>query len=495
MLVKAFGQNEKRSELSPSFSLRRKMKIPEKEFPSVPLLSALLFSVLFFVACGDGNSGTGGGNDNNPGGSDPADETLTGNVVFFINSGEARTGQRRVNLSVGILNPGSEVDAYLVSSSSATPDVSDASSEASSDVVFDVWRNIHPTTDTFVETYLDATLDSSSDGTQTLHLWFKDRFGRLFESSSDSIALYTPAGKVRDAGQTACYNATADIACPTDPDQDFFGQEAQYDGLLSTYTAGVGLREGTVRDNLTGLVWRKDLDSTADGGITFVQLTALCDALNLGGYDDWRVPTAREAQNLLAYGSDSTYPAPFEGTAAAWTRTPLSTDGNRHWVMRATASTLSNNLNSAGTETANLCVRGTSWLPFDYGFTARGTGTADTTDDTVVESRTGLTWDRRETTGRNWQNALSYCADSTHEGKTDWRLPSFSELLTLLDYTDTSGARIHPAFTDATADYYWTSTTRGSLSPNTAFAVYFAEASFFSVLKTNPFLVRCVRND
>ena len=109
-------------------------------------------------------------------------------------------------------------------------------------------------------------------------------------------------------------------------------------------------------------------------------------------------------------------------------------------------SIVSNNLTDAGTPTSNMCVRGVSRLPFDYAFTARGTGTGDTTDDTVVENRTGLVWDRRETTTRNWQSSLAYCRDSTHDSTTDWRLPSLNELLTLVDYDDTADARIDPAF-------------------------------------------------
>ena len=398
---------------------------------------------------------------------------------------------------MGIADPGAEVVAYLVSASSSAPDVSDASADASSDVVFDVWRNVDPTADTFVESYLDATLDSSADGTQTLHLWFRDSSGKLSDRGSDSIVLYSSAGRVRDTGQTACFSATGTLDPRPAAGNAFFGQDAQYDGLLSTYTAGAGLRAGTVRDNVTGLVWRRVLDSAADGARTFAQLTALCDALDLGGYDDWRVPTARETVNLLGYGLSRILPDLFVGDSLIfWTRTPLATNpSNQTWVLQETFSLVYSNLNEAGTNTTNMCLRGVSRLPFDYEFTARGTGTADTTDDTVVESRTGLVWDRRGTpTKRNWQNALAHCADSTHDGRTDWRLPSLNELLTLIDYDATTGARIDPAFDDVSADNHWTSTTRF----NRAVLVYGIDFSFGDYSerqKSRDHSVRCVRND
>ena len=475
----------------------------EKSFPSlrrIPLLlSALFLSSLILLACGGGGgSSSGGSSGSGSDGGNPVDETFEGAVTLEINGGAARTGQRRVNLSVGIADPGAEVVAYLVSASSASPEVSDASADASadasSDVVFDVWRNVDPTADTFVESYLDATLDSSAYGTQTLHLWFKDSSGKLSDRGSDSIVLYSPAGRVRDAGTTACFNATVSIACPADASADFFGQDAQYDGLISTYTTGAGLRAGTVRDNLTGLVWNRSWGSSLD--MTFAQLEAICANLDLGGYDDWRLSTAREAQNLVDHGLVSAYPAPFSFPAAApdiWTRTPLSINANRSWIMGANSSRLSISRTNSNGRVADACVRGVSRLPFDYAFTARGTDTTDSSaDDTVVESRTGLIWDRRETTARNWQDALAYCADSTHDGKTDWRLSSMNELLTLVDYDDTADARIDPAFDGAISEGYWSSTTFNSGSPATALFVFFSTGVYEVANKENSLRVRCV---
>ena len=196
------------------------MKITEKSFPSlrrIPLLlSALFLSSFFLLACGGGGGFLVGRKLWLPyrTAAIPSTKPWRRAVSLEINGGAARTGQRRVNLSVGIADPGSEVVAYLVSASASLPDVSDASADASSDVVFDVWRNVDPTADTFVESYLDATLDSSADGTQTLHLWFRDSSGKLSDRGSDSIALYSPAGKARDAGQTACFNVNAQNHLP-----------------------------------------------------------------------------------------------------------------------------------------------------------------------------------------------------------------------------------------------------------------------------------------
>ena len=353
-----------------------------------------------------------------------------------------------------------------------------------------------PTTD-YAESYLDATFDNDSIGDKTFYAWFRNVAGGISDRAGDSIVLYAPAGKARDAGQTSCYSATGVITCPTTG--NFAGQDAQYEGLLSSYTVGEGLRAGTVRDNVTGLVWRRALDSVgaADGtgARTFTQLEAICANLDLGGYDDWRIPAAREAENFFAYGSENLYPDPFtipNNITRAWTRTFPPGFPNNKWVL-FNISQLSASLTNPRAPVTNLCVRGTSRLSFDYEFTLQDKGTDSTADDTVVESNTGLIWDRRPTTERTWQQSLARCEGSNHDGKTDWRLPSLNELLTLVDYGSVASVRTDPVFGNVVGTLYWTSTTFGASSQ--VFGVLFSNATYTFNDKTLNFPSICVRNE
>jgi hypothetical protein len=62
--------------------------------------------------------------------------------------------------------------------------------------------------------------------------------------------------------------------------------------------------DDTVTDNLTGLMWTRN----ADHGLTmwkfFDSYPALeyCNTLEVGEYDDWRLPNVREMQSLLHFG-------------------------------------------------------------------------------------------------------------------------------------------------------------------------------------------------
>ncbi len=82
---------------------------------------------------------------------------------------------------------------------------------------------------------------------------------------------------------------------------------------------------GTVTDNLTGLMWTKDASPEAGGvGVEKVNWeTALnyCNGLTLGEYTDWRLPNVKELQSLI----DWTYYNPALSNAAG---TAKWTDGD-----------------------------------------------------------------------------------------------------------------------------------------------------------------------
>lgn len=71
-----------------------------------------------------------------------------------------------------------------------------------------------------------------------------------------------------------------------------------------------------ITDNLTGLMWVRDLNMV-DSGNTFNWETALSNAnsANWCGYDDWRVPNINELRSLVNYGKSS--PASWLNTAMA----------------------------------------------------------------------------------------------------------------------------------------------------------------------------------
>jgi hypothetical protein len=85
-------------------------------------------------------------------------------------------------------------------------------------------------------------------------------------------------------------------------------------------------QNGTVTDNVTGLMWQQTF---AAGTYDYSHAVMYCQSLNLGGHQDWRLPTIVELVSILDYGQlgaliNTTY---FKGATAQglpfWASTPL----------------------------------------------------------------------------------------------------------------------------------------------------------------------------
>jgi hypothetical protein len=96
----------------------------------------------------------------------------------------------------------------------------------------------------------------------------------------------------------------------------------------------VNVSAGTVTDNVTGLVWQRDVDANS---YTWRDAQSYCQSLNLGGdYTGWRVPTLIELESIVDYGR--TYPAinviAFPSTTASfWSSTPYAYDTSYMWEV------------------------------------------------------------------------------------------------------------------------------------------------------------------
>jgi hypothetical protein len=94
-----------------------------------------------------------------------------------------------------------------------------------------------------------------------------------------------------------------------------------------------------VRDNLTGLMWTSS--ANIDGPKDWPSAVDFCQALNHGGYDDWRLPNIRELQSLIDFGQfDPALPAGHDFIDVQsdnyWSSTMLADPSGDAWFMRLT---------------------------------------------------------------------------------------------------------------------------------------------------------------
>jgi hypothetical protein len=319
-------------------------------------------------------------------------------------------------------------------------------------------------------------------------------------------------------GQTKSYDTTAVITIPTSG-QTFYGQNSNHPGNTRSYTNN---GNGTVTDNVTGLIWQQSPDKNSDGIIDYDDKLSYSEAVagaatcSTGGYSDWRLPTIKELYSLIIFsGLD---PSSYTGTSTTGLTPFIDTtyfkfgygdvaagdriiDGNYVSSTLSISKTCGLQVNAVfGVNFADGRIKGypitfpgsgdTAFMYCRYvrGNTAYGTNQfVNNENGTISDNATGLMWIQNDNAQAiSWKNALSYAENLTYAGYSDWRLPDTKELQSIVDYTrspaTTSSAAINPIFNctqitneGGVADYpwYWSNTTFSSQAQtNGASAAY-----------------------
>lgn len=345
------------------------------------------------------------------------------------------------------------------------------------------------------------------------------------ETQADGSA---PAASVTfpvvDTGQTKCYDTLgATVSCDS---ASLPGQDASHAGHTPSYS---DRGDGTVADNVTGLVWQK----THSAKMAYAEAASYCDDLSLGGATDWRVPTIKELYSLIDFdGATGTFAGDFytvPANAVPYIDTSVfdfeygnTTPGDRFIDAQEVTSTryvsktfADNHGQHAGSETffgvnfADGRIKGYPQVA-NRGWFVRCVGGAstygandfaDNGDGTVSDRATGLMWMRDDSGAQHagdqadgtmdWPTALRWCESISYAGYDDWRLPDAKELQSIVDYgrspDTTQSAAIDPVFqaspiTDEAGDpdypWYWTGTTHldGKVLGTDAVYVAFGEA-------------------
>lgn len=321
---------------------------------------------------------------------------------------------------------------------------------------------------------------------------------------------------VVDTNQSTFFGNTSQISTPSEGD-DFYGQDAQYSGNQPSYTDN---GDGTLIDNVTGLMWQSTFDHNGDGSIDYDDKLGYDDILSMvengatyAGYSDWRLPTIKEQYSLIVFsgrdisgyeGTDTNNLIPFIDTDY-FDFAYGDTSANERLIDVQCASTntydgsyeeLIFGVNFADGRIKGygghmfgqpkmfnyLLVRGRS----DYGFNEF----TDNGDGTISDRATGLMWMQDDNgEGLIWKDALSYAENSEFADYSDWRLPNVKELQSIVDYSrspdTTNSASIDGVFgcsqitnEEGEVDYpwYWSGTTHANWTEGNegAWAAYVA---------------------
>lgn len=313
-------------------------------------------------------------------------------------------------------------------------------------------------------------------------------------ASTTSTSLGYP---IVDTNQVLFYGNTVELTTdPTSSTDAFYGQDAQFTGNQPSYADN---GDGTVTDNVTGLMWVQARGSQ----VSWQDAVNGASSCTTAGYSDWRMPTVKELYSLIEYtgdiDTDASNSVPYiDSNVFGFTYGPNTSTtviGDRledaqDWTGTEYVSTTM--LGSATAFGVNFCdgrIKGypitnpatlsptTHYVRYVRSNTDYGTNSfTDNGNGTVSDSATGLMWAQYDSgSAMDWETALAWVQTmntSSYLGYTDWRLPNAKEMQSIVDYDrspdTTSSAAIDPVFNctqiineGGNADYpwYWTGTT------------------------------------
>jgi hypothetical protein len=117
--------------------------------------------------------------------------------------------------------------------------------------------------------------------------------------SKKSVAITNedkPSYTMVTTGQANTYDNDGNVI-ETNIGDSYYGQDADYASAEFSFTTN---GDGTVTDNNTGLMWEV---VPMSGHLSYDEAVEYCENLELGGYDDWRLPTNKELFNLSDFST------------------------------------------------------------------------------------------------------------------------------------------------------------------------------------------------
>ncbi|MBI5192612.1 MAG: DUF1566 domain-containing protein, partial [Nitrospirae bacterium] len=349
----------------------------------------------------------------------------------------------------------------------------------------------------------------------SITLYFFTIFLSIF-ISSNAFAIDLPK-----TGQTTCYDSAGAVI----PSCAGTGQDGEIQaGVTWPIPRFTDNLDGTVTDNLTGLIWAQDANApgpvacspsttkTWQGALDYV---ACLNTNSYLGYTDWRLPNVLELQSLVnTEQSNSATWLNSQGFSNVqsynyWSSTSYarylysawdvgmwggdmgfnskSFDGFYVWPVRSFGSSVIQ-LPKTGQTTcydsaeAVIACTGTGQDgEIQAGVAWPSSRFIDNSDGTVTDNLTGLIWTQdgnapgpatcSTAVWKTWQDALNYVAclnTNSYLGYSDWRLPNVNELRSMMHVgqSDSSVWLNSQGFNNVQSITYWSSSSSASYPSN-----------------------------
>ncbi len=214
------------------------------------------------------------------------------------------------------------------------------------------------------------------------------------------------------------------------------------------------IANGTVTDTVTNLVWQQDV---APSQINWNEASTYCDNLVLGVTKGWRLPTAIELQSIARYAGSAPLgknpwpaidPNVFLGPAGMyWTSSAYAGQAGSAWTVEFTRGGVQKDDTTKLHTVRCVWVKPAEGVPLAH-------FTIDKSGSNVIDSKTGLTWQRgaSATPFSTFAEAQQYCIDQ------GLRLPTIKELRSLVKIRTFNPAIDATIFPGTASGRFWSNT-------------------------------------
>jgi Protein of unknown function (DUF1566) len=252
------------------------------------------------------------------------------------------------------------------------------------------------------------------------------------------------------------------------------------------------LGDGTIRDNVTALVWEKTESTPA---LSWAAAKSYCSGLTLASRT-WHLPTRIELISIMDFSTSGTKidtsvfpmaPGGFHFTSTPWVVSQIASKPQYAWAINFSDGFVSTAYSQTGTASVR-CVSSSVHGAMPKLYTQGASGE-------IQDDETGLVWTQASSTATMSQSAaIAYCSGLGLNGRT-WRLPSVKELSTTVDdvppITHVSPAIDTSVFPDTpNSGVYMTSST-STHNGASAWAVTYTDG--IATYSKTAGQVRCVR--
>jgi len=238
---------------------------------------------------------------------------------------------------------------------------------------------------------------------------------------------------------------------------------------------------GITTDFATGLMWQDNSDVK---DMNWSDANTTCSNLELGGYDDWRLPHINELVQAVTvtkneYGDTTTKAIFTNGAENEYFWSDSIQDNARRYVQSSLE--FYSQSDGADSKYATRCVRGDD----------ENNLTRDDDKKIVIDYVNNLVWEDDANVTGTYDDAKTHCSNLELGGYDDWRVPTLFELETIYDYNGVD-VNVSGAFKYfANRHYYWSS-TKNYWDQESNFAMYGSESSS-THQHSNSSYIRCVR--